>query len=926
MANALKAAWNETASWRTGFGRGVTYVYLMRFALLLWLSPLLLLLLKCRIPTFMAGIFNVEHHEQMLCNIFFLIATGFLALINARIVALNGKDRFDREPPEWIKKLLGAESSENSLLALLLAPVPALAAVALWVIFAVRSDHDLLRHVGQGVVEGMLVSALFWGMVNAFYLWTYDPTAYPPVNGAAAPVKALLMPSFQSLGFDSLERVSDGPHGRAVRSAIHAIFDWFAVRLGPGYVSTEPLPEDKRNWPLWEGHILAVIAAGSMLLLYLLLFPLTAPIRDVIDSYRFLGGAAALAIISSLSLWLGTDAARKSEGRAETATRLALTILPPAFVASVWIIFLTGDPERFPTLSFVLLLLMWVLSLASALAFFLDRYHVPVVILVLCVSLIFNLGLRPLLLRRGGNDHYFVARKVQCPCKGANVPTPSEILQYKMRHDPDGPLIIVTATGGGIHAAAWTAELLGQLELKFDDDHKQHPHWFRDHLLLVSTVSGGSVGLLSYLQELSLNDPLLNWDQSIRHMRASAYCSSLEAAGWGLAYPDFLHGLTGLTPISTGDEDQGPGLFRDRTWALAKAFNRNLANTYCATLASQLDSSAVDVPRYPELSLLSTLPHLEEASDGQTTDGGAAPTPDTSQYPAFSMNTTVIETGGRFLLANYRIPQPPNDGITTAERFLPAESFLDVFGPHESLERGQRAFADLPLYSAAQLSATFPYVSSVTRIPLEFTYHARHFGDGGYYDNDGVGSALEFLCYALKNTPCSPKSDTKQSAGTQPTQNLPRILFIEIRDSEDISTTNPDSFSGQQPENAEELLSPPAYPFNQLTAPLEGFWQASHQSITLRNRRETVVAKPAIGIPADQWDPVVLAFSNAGCNERLDPQTALSWSLLPSQRRQIYSLATKNDCQAQKRIAAAVEWARGPKNDTASAQPAGGSR
>jgi hypothetical protein len=539
---------------------------------------------------------------------------------------------------------------------------------------------------------------------------------------------------------------------------------------------------------------------------------------------------------------------------------------------------------------------------------------VPVVTLVLFVSMLFNLGLRPLLLRRGGNDHYYTAKRVQCPCAGAHIPTPREILQRKMRDDPDGPLIIVTATGGGIHAAAWTAELLGQLELKFDFDEKTgpRPHWFRDHLLLVSTVSGGSVGLYSYLQELSLEDSFRDSTKSnvsIQHMRASAYCSSLEAAAWGLTYPDFLHELTGLTPISTGDEEEGPGLFRDRTWALAHAFKRNLESKFCAEAAPNHERLPIDVPRYPELSLLNTLPYLED--EGADQAGG--PNRNDSHYPAFSMNTTVIESGGRFLLANYRIPQPPNDGTPTTDRFLPAESFLDAYGPRKSMDRGQKAFADLPLYSAAQLSATFPYVSSVSRLPLDFVNNASHFGDGGYYDNDGVGSALEFLCYALENTPCSTNPATNQDAKTQSAHPLPRILFIEIRDSTDISATNPDSFNGQQPKEAEDLLIPPAYPLSQLMAPLTGFWQASHQSITLRNRREAVVGRPAFGISSDQWKPLVLAFSNAGCENhvQIDHENALSWSLLPGQRLQIFNLATNAECPVQKQISCAIKWIKG---------------
>jgi hypothetical protein len=178
---------------------------------------------------------------------------------------------------------------------------------------------------------------------------------------------------------------------------------------------------------------------------------------------------------------------------------------------------------------------------------------------------------------------------------------------------------------------------------------------------------------------------------------------------------------------------------------------------------------------------------------------------------------------------------------------------LQVKSPPCTNQRNSRL--DLPLYSAALLSATFPYVSHVTRLPLDYANNAHHFGDGGYYDNDGVGSALEFLCFVFTDSPCMQKrtlpAQSPQPATEQPAQlaaKLPRILFIEIREGDDISTINPDSFSSQQPDTQEERLRPPQLPINQFFAPLIGFWLAGHDRITLRNRRELSVAIPVLGL------------------------------------------------------------------------------
>jgi hypothetical protein len=85
---------------------------------------------------------------------------------------------------------------------------------------------------------------------------------------------------------------------------------------------------------------------------------------------------------------------------------------------------------------------------------------------------------------------------------------------------------------------------------------------------------------------------------------------------------------------------------------------------------------------------------------------------------------------------------------------------------------------DVPVATAARTAATFPYVSPVAQAMITntkwITYQAilpegqyflnAHLADGGYFDNDGVVSALEWLEYNIKNNKVR---DT-------------RILFIHI--------------------------------------------------------------------------------------------------------------------------------------------------
>jgi hypothetical protein len=145
------------------------------------------------------------------------------------------------------------------------------------------------------------------------------------------------------------------------------------------------------------------------------------------------------------------------------------------------------------------------------------------------------------------------------------------------------PLIIVTATGGGIQAAQWTAEILASLEQSIST-RAGFKYPFHDSILLISTVSGGSVGTVPFLREYggqqqsafapgALSNTHISLDD---RFVSSAGCSSLEATAWGLIYPDLARLLA-------------PGLFRyhilpvayDRGMTLEQGFINSLTDHYC---------------------------------------------------------------------------------------------------------------------------------------------------------------------------------------------------------------------------------------------------------------------------------------------------------------------------------------------------------
>jgi hypothetical protein len=306
-----------------------------------------------------------------------------------------------------------------------------------------------------------------------------------------------------------------------------------------------------------------------------------------------------------------------------------------------------------PTLSCVALLLTLLGYLLSGLAFLLDRFRVPVLV--------------PLLLFAAaqGNwpqaDHFFTPYQHQ-----QRLPlTPAEVL------DQGGDAAVVVATsGGGIQAAAWTATVLSRLQL-------ESPRDLARSVRLVSSVSGGSVGTMYYLNAFqnSTIDP-----STARHkIFEPATGSALDDIAWGMVYPDFVRIFFPFLG------------WVDRGWAAENAW---------------LQYGDLDRPlsawRLP-------------AKQGK--------------LPAVIFNATIQETGGRFLMSTTDL----------SSRIKGRGTFYELYPD-----------SDISVVTAARLSASFPYVSPAARIRLcTPTSRAYHFVDGGYYDNYGISSLIDWLNEAI---------------------------------------------------------------------------------------------------------------------------------------------------------------------------------
>jgi hypothetical protein len=321
-------------------------------------------------------------------------------------------------------------------------------------------------------------------------------------------------------------------------------------------------------------------------------------------------------------------------------------------------------PERQPAALFFLLLILTIFTwLLSGAAFFIDRTRLPVFTTLLVVSLLTG-AVR--------SDHQYAVKTSKVADVGPLSPA-IVIEAWKKKRGKDTYTMLVVATaGGGIRAGAWTAEVMTRLQ--------QDCKAASDSLLLVSSVSGGSMGSMFVVAPYRGEGAYPTSDDELKQVRFNTERSSLGAVGWGLAYPDVLRTI----PLF------GAGVPEtwDRGWSLEHSWS-----------AAWRD---VNLPT-PTLA-----DWRHDVRDGIR--------------PAVIFNATASESGERFLVA------------TTDAPFEGAKQFSDLF-PGE----------DIDVSTAARLSATFPYVSPLARASQGSVKNGYHVGDGGYYDNSGLLSAVEWL-------------------------------------------------------------------------------------------------------------------------------------------------------------------------------------
>jgi hypothetical protein len=368
--------------------------------------------------------------------------------------------------------------------------------------------------------------------------------------------------------------------------------------------------------------------------------------------------------------------------------------------------YITAKPASIPALAYVLLFLIVGCWFLSALAFFVDRYRFP-----LLASL---LVLGSITASVPQSDHFFRVETAETVKRLAAVDpqhflTPSAYLSAKAAQRRR--LILVATPGGGIQAAAWTAQVLERLDHMFPD--ASGASGFRNSVALISSVSGGSLGSMIYAASFAGNV-----DRNC--IAQNARTSAIDEVAWGWTSPDFWRALI---PLFRPHPEIDRGWALEQKWAIVNGLSPEPQCTVCTTDQRTCIGHNPATFRSPA------------ENDTYLSDWAARGT----AIPALIFNSTLVERGQHVVFATTRFPAPKDPrGIV---------NFYDLYA-------NSGVPFDVRVNTAVRLSASFPYVAPAARPNLYTPYAGDfHFVDGGYYDNLGVDSLIGWLSTAYRERP-----------------------------------------------------------------------------------------------------------------------------------------------------------------------------
>ncbi|MFM6422472.1 hypothetical protein, partial [Planktothrix sp.] len=390
---------------------------------------------------------------------------------------------------------------------------------------------------------------------------------------------------------------------------------------------------------------------------------------------------------------------------------------------------------------FYLLLMVWVLTgFFSGLSFWTDVWHLPITLIIVslsgCLYLIFSI------------DSFFelkipnsVTEKesksvTEKDCQKDEINEEDlknnfkKIIKRRLEKSNNKTLVVVATSGGGIQASGWTAKVLCGLQKELGES-------FTQSIGLISAVSGGSVGTMFFLDQFD-DSKYCPGDQSLDSIFKNATKDWLDAVGWGIAYPDMMKFFA--VPW---------GFLILLNQAIKFIWDKNRVSEKLKTDSKQTKPSALDsFLKYSDRGYSLEWYWQKQLKDPNTRLADWRKKVDDGIIPIPVFNGTLLEGGRRFLISPIQF-QSKTDEDMTAKDF-------------QALYQGY----DLDVTTAARLSASFPYVTPSSRPDDSFLKKESvidkkvdtdtktvtdtkpviyHVADGGYFDNFGTFTALEWL-------------------------------------------------------------------------------------------------------------------------------------------------------------------------------------
>jgi len=498
---------------------------------------------------------------------------------------------------------------------------------------------------------------------------------------------------------------ADGPGDHVTPSPS---YDW-VMRWGPPLVAMLPLIGAALG--IWASRLPNLDASDAPA-------SLAEPLKVIarLKQDFVIGAAICLALAAIVFSAIAVFERQLTPAGSHRARRLALfsnwLLFPLVIFASI--VLLVRDPVHLPqVIGTVPIFALWMVNLVVLAGLFARYYRifgVPILGTLLILLLGFEmLGLTdnhrfrhtPASIERPNIDDAFRAwlgaRKDMAAYRGANKPY---------------PVYVIAAEGGGLYAAYQTAKFLARMQDLCPN--------FAQHVFAISSVSGGSLGAAVFAgltRSLAANS------------EAKPCLRSLEQAGDFEQRSDRILSRDLLSPVVWG------GLFPDFLqrfipWPIP-AFDR----------ARALEAAFEEAWRHGAPGPGQGQGQEENPLSGSlfALCGPGKPACATGATPALAFNLTNVETGMQMVLSPFDFASigPPWSGSSKVFDFFYAG--IDV--------------VDIPLSTAAGLSARFPWISppgwfnfvDTGRKEVDTKAKQRKrrmsFVDGGYVDNSGVATA-----------------------------------------------------------------------------------------------------------------------------------------------------------------------------------------